>query len=105
MTTILAGRLYPSNAVFATVCDAKGTEDEKAILRLSQFIKDSGVPKLVYKSDQERAIATMTEEALRRAGRNGQSENLWPSTMQLVKVHPMAAPSARYKWLKTYSEH
>ena len=97
MTTILAGRLYPSNAVFATVCDAKGTEDEKAILRLSQFIKDSGVPKLVYKSDQERAIAKMTEEALRRAGRNGQPEN--PDTFdsgleQAVSEHSAIGESA-----------
>ena len=51
MATVLAGRLYPSNAVFATVCDAKGTEDTHAVARLTNFIKESGVPKLVYKSD------------------------------------------------------
>jgi hypothetical protein len=39
MATVLAGRLYPSMAVVATVCDAKGVEDEKAIKRLTQFVK------------------------------------------------------------------
>ena len=75
MATVLAGRLYPSNAVFASVCDTKGTEDENATLRLTQFIKESGVPKLVYRSDQERAITKMTEEALRRSGRTGVPED------------------------------
>ena len=75
MTTVLAGRLYPSNAVFATVCDTKGTEDVSAVSRLTNFIKASGVPKLVYKSDQENSITKMTEEALRRSGRTGVPED------------------------------
>ena len=57
MATVLAGRLYPSMAVLATVCDTKGPKDERALARLTTFIKESGYPPLVYKSDQERAIA------------------------------------------------
>ena len=75
MATVLAGRLYPSNAVVATVCDAKGTEDEKAIRRLTQFIKESGYPQIVYKSDQERAITKMIELAIKGAGRSGIPES------------------------------
>ena len=70
MDTILAGRLYPSKAVLATVCSNKGN-DELAIARLTSFIKEAGIPKLVYKSDQEHAITFMIEEALRRSGRSG----------------------------------
>ena len=42
LVTILAGKLYPSMAVFATVVDAKGN-DEHAISRLTNFIRESGI--------------------------------------------------------------
>ena len=80
MATVLAGRLYPSMAVLATVCDTKGPKDERALARLTTFIKESGYPRLVYKSDQERAIAAMIEEALRQAGRTGVPED--PDTFE-----------------------
>ena len=75
MATVLAGRLYPSMAIVATVCDVKGTEDEKAIGRLTQFIKESGFSQIVYKSTQERAITKMIEVAIRNAGRSGVPES------------------------------
>ena len=75
MVTILAGRMYPSMSVLATVVDAKGLADERTISRLTTFIKESGVPKIVFKSDQENAISAMTEAAIRRAGRTGVPEN------------------------------
>ena len=75
MATILAGRLYPSMSVIATVVDSKGLQDERTIARLTQFIRDSGVPQLVYKSDQEPAITGMIEHALRRSGRTGRPED------------------------------
>ena len=74
MDTILAGRLYPSKAVLATVCSTKGN-DEIAIARLSSFIKEAGIPRLVYKSDQDNAITFMIEEALRKSGRAGVPED------------------------------
>ena len=71
--TCLVGRLYPNKAVFATACDQKGADDE-AVSRLAQFLKAAGIPKLVYKSDQESSIRAAIEEALRRIGRTGESE-------------------------------
>ena len=38
MITVLVGKLYPSGTIFATVCNAKGTEDEMPVRRLTQFI-------------------------------------------------------------------
>ena len=67
-------------AVLVTVCDTKGPKDERALARLTTFIKESGYPRLVYKSDQERAIAAMIEEALRQAGRTGVPED--PDTFE-----------------------
>ena len=75
MVTILAGRMYPSMSVLATVVDAKGLADERTISRLTTFIKESGVPKIVFKSDQENSISAMTEAAIRRAGRTGVPES------------------------------
>ena len=70
LVTILVGRLYPSRAIFATVCDVKGPEDA-SISRLADFFKESGVTKVVYKNDQEPAICSMITEALKRSGREG----------------------------------
>ena len=69
--TCMVGRLYPSKAVFATACDQKGAEDE-SVSRLAHFLKATGIPKLVYKSDQEASIRSAIEEALRRIGRSGE---------------------------------
>ena len=48
--TCLVGRLYPSKALFASACDQKGADDE-AVGRLSSFIKDAGISKMVYKTN------------------------------------------------------
>ena len=71
--TCLVGKLYPNKAVFATGCDSKGAADE-AVDRLAQFLKAAGIPKLVYKTDQESSLRATIEEALRRIGRSGQFE-------------------------------
>ena len=52
----------------ATVVDSKGVEDH-AISRLATFICESGYRGIVYKSEQERSIRAMFEEALRRSRR------------------------------------
>ena len=70
LLTGLAGKLYPSHSFFASVCDVKGPEDSVTD-RLAEFLKDSGVTKLVYKSDQEPAIRAMLEKALNSIGRTG----------------------------------
>ena len=69
--TALVGRLYPSRAIFATSCDAKGADDPEAIGRLATFFKEAGIPKLVYKTDQESSLKSAIEEALRRVGKSG----------------------------------
>ena len=51
LTTMLVGRLYPSMSVLASVCDAKGN-DEQAISRLAAFIKESGIARLVHKTSR-----------------------------------------------------
>ena len=71
--TCMVGRLYPSKAVFATACDQKGAEDP-AVSRLAHFLKSAGIPKLVYKSDQEASIRSAIEEALRQIGRVGEHD-------------------------------
>ena len=50
LVTCLVGRLYPSRALFSVVVDAKGV-DEHAVERLSNFLKDAEVTKLIYKCD------------------------------------------------------
>ena len=92
LVTILVGRLYPSRAVFATVCDVKGPEDA-SINRLSDFFKESGITKVVYKNDQEPAICAMITSALKKAGREGDGR---PTTdvMQMVPEWSAVGESA-----------
>ena len=71
--TVMVGRLYPSRAMFATACDTKGAEDE-AVGRLATFFNESGLPKLVYKTDQEHSLKSAIGEALRRTGKSGTFE-------------------------------
>jgi hypothetical protein len=74
LATVLVARLYPSKAICAVVCDQKGIDDH-VIARLAGFIKESGYRKIVYKSDQERSIRAMLEEAFRRSSRQGDLYN------------------------------
>ena len=69
----MVGRLYPSRAVFATACDSKGADDE-SVGRLATFFSEAGLPKLVYKTDQESALKSAISEALRRTGKSGTFE-------------------------------
>ena len=66
----MVGRLYPSRAVFATACDAKGAEDE-SVGRLATFFSEAELPKHVYKTDQESSKKKAISEALRRTGKSG----------------------------------
>ena len=63
--TVLVGRLYPSRALFATVCEHKGAHDSHTVNRLCQFLKNSGVTQFVYKTDQENAVIAVVREALK----------------------------------------
>ena len=74
LATVLVGRLYPSKALFAVVCDQKGV-DNYVVTRLAHFIRDSGHNHIVYRSDQERSIRAMFEEAFRLSHRQGSCYN------------------------------
>lgn len=56
LAEVFVGRLYPSKMTIAMVVKEKGTNDENAIELLSKFLIESGVTKLVYKSDQESSL-------------------------------------------------
>ena len=69
--TVLVGRMSPSKAFFATVCDSKGPLDLYVLNRLEAFLKDEGVSKIAYRSDQEASIVATIEAALRNSGKAG----------------------------------
>ena len=69
LLTCFIGRLYPSRALVAIPCDVKGI-DEYAVGRLTGFLQDCGVTRMVYMCDQENAIGAMI-----RAGMGQQRGN------------------------------
>ena len=71
--TCMVGRMYPSKAIFATACDQKGADDE-AVSRLTSFLRETGIHKMIYKTDQESSLRAAIEEAMRRLGRSGSFE-------------------------------
>ena len=81
--TVLCGRLYPSRALFATVCDHKGVHDEHAVQRLCQILRASGATGIVYKSDQDNAVAAVIREPLRLSQTPGD-----PNHGELVRAVP-----------------
>ena len=71
LLTGLVGKLYPNHAYFASICDAKGPDDS-VVDRLAEFFKNTGIPKLVNKQDQEPAIRSAIERAFTKVGRQGE---------------------------------
>ena len=65
--TCLVARVYPWKMTFAIVVDLKG-RDESAIKRLSNFIKSCGLTHFSYRSDQEKSLLALVEEAIMLAG-------------------------------------
>ena len=61
--TCFVGRLYPSRALVAIPCDVKG-EDEYAVGRLVEFLRDCGISRMVYMCDQEPAIGAVIRAAV-----------------------------------------
>ena len=87
--TVLVGKCYPSRQVMATVIDAKGM-DYFAVQQVADFIRECGLTRFVWKSDQEKAVRALVEEAVKRSGRSG---DLVPTdgTTPVVAV-PEASP-------------
>ena len=76
--TVLVGRMSPSKAMFASFCDVKGPTDAYALDRLENFLKDEGVSKISYRSDQEPAIVSLIETALKNSGKAGEMTDASP---------------------------
>ena len=79
--TVLVARIYPSRAMLATVVDAKGPEPN-AVARLARFLRDTGYSKIIYRSDQEKAIVKLFEETFKASSREGMLHN--PQLTQMV---------------------
>jgi len=69
--TVCVGQMSPSKAMFAAMCSVKGPEDAFVLNRLEAFLKDEGVYKIAYRSDQEPSIVALIEAALRNNGKAG----------------------------------
>ena len=69
--TVCVGQMSPSKAMFAAMCSVKGPEDVFVLNRLEAFLKDEGVYKIAYRSDQEPSIVALIEAALRNNGKAG----------------------------------
>ena len=82
LATVFVVRLYPTKALFAVVCDKNGPDDKYVVIRLAQFIKDSGYSHIVFKSNQEASIRALFEEAFRASHRQGSCYN--PGLQQFV---------------------
>ena len=73
--TLLVGKMEPYKAFVALPVDLKGTGDVSVITRLAKFICDCGPTRIVIKSDQERSLRPVIEEALRVARTEGNLEH------------------------------
>ena len=63
LLTCLVARLYPSRAVLAVPCDVKGPDDY-AVNRLTEFLRNAGITRMVHMSDQETALGAMIEASI-----------------------------------------
>ena len=68
--SLCVGRLHPGCATVAIPCESKG-HDEYAVHRLRAFLKSEGISRLVYKSDQERALRKLLTDVVAEAQKNG----------------------------------
>ena len=73
--TLLVGKMEPYKSFVALPVDLKGTGDVSVIARLAKFICDCGPTRIIIKSDQERSLKPVIEEALRMARIEGNLEH------------------------------
>ena len=73
--TLLVGKMNPYKAFVALPVDLKGTGHPSVIWRLAKFIKDCGPKRIVVRSDQERSLVPVIEEALKLARTEGELEH------------------------------
>ena len=70
LLTFLVVHLQPYGVYFAAVVDAKGRSKE-VIDYLASVIQECGLVHFVYRSDREKAIRALLDEAIRLSGRHG----------------------------------
>ena len=63
LLTCFVARLYPSRALGSIPCDTKGV-DAYAVGRLTNFLKDCGISRLVHMCDQERSLGAMIQMSM-----------------------------------------
>ena len=76
---MLVARIYPWRAIFAVQCDVKGN-DTYAVTRLAVFLRHCGVVRCCCMCDQESAIGSMMEAALKICGSSGKWAGGVPET-------------------------
>ena len=54
--------------MFASVVDCKGSGNELAVKQLANLFCVNGATRMVYKTDQENAIKSYVDDAIRQAG-------------------------------------
>ena len=74
LLTVLIARVYPWKMTFGVAVDVKG-RDEAAIKRLASFIKACGLHQFNYRSDQEKSLLALVEEAIALSGREARAAN------------------------------
>ena len=72
-TTVFVGKVVPQNITFAMAVDVKGATPSN-VTRLAKIIRDIGLTKFAYRSDQEKAIIASIESAAMAAQRMASPE-------------------------------
>ena len=68
LATCFVGKIYPSRNMFASIVDCKGSGDELAVKQLANFFRENGVTEMVCKTDQDHAVKSYVDDAIRQAG-------------------------------------
>ena len=72
-TTVFVGKVVPQNVTFAMAIDVKGATPGN-VARLAKIIRDVGLTKFAYRSDQEKAVTGLIEAAAMAAQRSASPE-------------------------------
>ena len=73
-TTMFVGKVVPQNVTFAMAVEVKGATPAN-VARLAKVIRDIGLTKFTYRSDQEKAVIALIEAAAISAQRSASPED------------------------------
>ena len=71
--TVFVSKVLPQRVMFAMALDQKGANPEN-VTRLAKFIKNIGLTRFAYRSDQERAVIALIDSAALEANRQAVKE-------------------------------